>query len=175
MLQSPQDYGVRQARGQGQSPESRLPSRPSNQGHLQALATSSARENPEASTKTPPGIEDWVAKGNWRYRVRYPDGAGAGPVCKYPRRFLEDRVDFPLTVTADHGLIPMEVPIMTVTCRTCKSKKTAGDICPVCTSGMVRQTMLIRKAQPISLARAHFFHAPAAGVLVSTAKGDRRI
>lgn len=63
---------------------------------------------------------------------------------------------------------------LTVTCRTCKSLKTRGDICPVCTSGKREQTLLVRKAQPISLAHAHFFHGVTAGVSRARAFGDYR-
>jgi methionyl-tRNA synthetase len=60
-----------------------------------------------------------------------------------------------------------------VTCRNCKAQKTAGDICPVCTAGHRQQTLRVRKNQPIGLANAHFFHAPAA-VNSKIARGDSR-
>lgn len=59
-------------------------------------------------------------------------------------------------------------------CRSCKSIKAVGDICPVCAAGLPVQTLRSHKGQPVSLARAHFFHAAAAGVSASIAKGDYR-
>ncbi len=63
---------------------------------------------------------------------------------------------------------------MLVTCRTCRQPKTAGDICPVCASGYPKHELTVRKAQPTGLARAHFYHAPAANVGSARARGDYR-
>lgn len=60
-----------------------------------------------------------------------------------------------------------------VRCRSCKNPKGRTDICPVCTAGKREQTLTVRKCQPVSLMRAHFFHASAV-VTAKVARGDYR-
>ena len=63
---------------------------------------------------------------------------------------------------------------MIVTCQKCKASKFRGDACSVCASGLRPQTMIVRTNKPVSLARAHFFHAANSGVPAATARGDYR-
>lgn len=62
-----------------------------------------------------------------------------------------------------------------VKCRKCKTPKSAGDICPGgCGSGQLRETMRVRKGQPISVFKNHGFHAEAFGVGRTLATGRCR-
>lgn len=65
------------------------------------------------------------------------------------------------------------VASLIVKCRTCGSFKGRTDICPVCCARKPEQTLRVRNGQPVSLMRAHFFHATAV-VGTKVARGDNR-
>lgn len=56
-------------------------------------------------------------------------------------------------------------------CRSCKTIKATGDVCPGCGSGMMPATLRVRKGQPYSVFGKHGLHQAAYGVARSTADG----